>query len=272
MEPLTFDHLRATPAEYSRIRIWGSVGYIVVVLAVGALLDYVGLPVLLWVNLLLLVGIALNAFALPEVAHQRDVEQQLPVGEILRQPKVIGLLAACFAMAAAHGALNVFYSIFLADQGFSKSIVGVMWTIGVVAEIIVFFYMPGVMRRFNLRFILQVCFAVGALRFLLIGYGANSSAVLVIAQVMHGLTFGALHVAAIAAVNRWFPGSTRSRGQALYSSISFGAGGLLGGLVSGWIWERYGGELTFASCTLFALAGLAIVNYWIKRRDGVPVP
>jgi PPP family 3-phenylpropionic acid transporter len=101
-------------------------------------------------------------------------------------------------------------------------------------------------------------------RFALMGWGVDSLAVLLVAQLMHGLTFGAFHSASIAAVNLWFPGRARSRGQALYASVSFGAGGLLGGLVSGWSWEGLGAELTFVLGSVFALIGLILVAVWVR--------
>ena len=259
VETLTFDHLRENPGGYSRIRVWGSVGFILAVLGIGALLDALGLRSLLWANVLLLVGLAANAFVIPEATHLSGHAAHHPIGLILAQPRVRALLAACFAMSAAHGALNIFYSIFLTGLGHSKSVVGGLWTLGVLAEIVVFYYMTALMRRFGLRPILLACFAAAAVRFVSIGYGGASLAVLLPMQLMHGLTFGAFHVAAIAAINRWFPGSTRSRGQALYSSVSFGAGGLVGGLVSGWAWEHLGGEMAFALSSLYALVGLLIV-------------
>ena len=170
-------------------------------------------------------------------------------------------------MSAAHGALNIFYSIFLSDHGFSKAVVGSLWSMGVVAEIVVFFFMSRVMRRYSLRVILLASLAAAVLRFVVIGYAANSLFVLVFAQVLHGMTFGSFHAAAIAAINRWFTGRTRARGQALYSSVSFGAGGLFGGLLSAWLWDRVGGELTFALSSLYALIGFWLVARWVTQAD-----
>jgi PPP family 3-phenylpropionic acid transporter len=137
----------------------------------------------------------------------------------------------------------------------------------VVAEILVFMVMARLEKRFSLRILLLASFAAAVLRFQLMGWGVNSLAVMVFVQVLHGLTFGAYHAAAIAAVNRWFPGRAQGRGQALYSSISFGAGGLLGALISGWMWEPLGAGWTFSLASLFALAGLALVWRWV-REDG----
>ena len=140
----------------------------------------------------------------------------MPVATVIRQVHVKALFAACFAMSAAHGALYVFYSIHLSDHHYSKLLVGCLWSLGVLAEIVVFFFMVGLLHRFGLRTILLVSFAAAAVRFLMIGWGVEWLPVIVLAQLLHGLTFGAYHAAAIAAVNRWFPGRCQARGQALY--------------------------------------------------------
>ncbi len=88
---------------------------------------------------------------------------------------------------------------------------------------------------------------------------------------MHGLTFGAYHAAAIAAVNLWFPGRAQGRGQALYSSISFGAGGLLGGLISGWTWDDIGAGWTYTLGSMFAAIGLFLVWRWVREPVAVDV-
>jgi len=105
------------------------------------------------------------------------------------------------------------------------------------------------------------------LRFLLIAWGADWLSVMIFAQLLHGLTFGAYHAAAIAAVNRWFPGHCQARGQALYSSLSFGAGGLVGSLLSGWTWDAWGAAPTYAISSAFALVGLVVVATWVKKAD-----
>ncbi len=91
---------------------------------------------------------------------------------------------------------------------------------------------------------------------------------LLVAQVLHGATFGAYHAAAIAVVNQWFPGRLQSHGQALYGSISFGAGGMLGGLLSGYTWDDLGAPWTFTIGSGFALAGLLWLLFGWRSRSG----
>lgn len=266
VEALTFNHLREGRGQYSRIRLWGSIGFIIAVLGTGALLDRLPLSSVLWVCWLLLAGILMLALAVPDAAPEAH-EKTAPVMRLLRLPHVQALFVACFAMSAAHGALYVFYSIHLADHAYSKTEVGLLWSLGVVAEIVVFMFMAAVQRRYSLRAILAVCFAVAILRFLLIGWMIDNPVLTVVAQVMHGMTFGAYHAAAIAAVNQWFPGGTQARGQAFYSSVSFGAGGLLGGLVSGWTWDWMGAGWTYTLSSLFALAGLVMILCWVRDES-----
>jgi PPP family 3-phenylpropionic acid transporter len=269
VETLTFDHLREERGRYSRIRLWGSIGFIVAVTGTGAVLDILPLDGLLWVCWGILAGILALAVVLPDVPAMLHSHDSLPVADILRQPRVRALLAACFAMSAAHGALYVFYSIHLANHGYSKSEVGGLWSLGVLAEIVVFMLMTRLSRRYSLRVLLLASFAAAILRFLLIGWGVESAVVMILAQLLHGLTFGAYHAAAIAAINLWFPGRAQGRGQALYSSISFGAGGLLGGLISGWTWDSFGAGWTYTLASVFAVGGFALVWRWVREDAAV---
>lgn len=272
VEMLTFDHLRDEGGRYSRIRLWGSIGFIVAVMVTGALLDLVAPVGVLWVCALILCGILGLALVLPEAPASPQQAVVQPIGQIVRQPRVAALMAACFAMSAAHGAFYVFYSIHLDAHGYSKTEVGLLWSLGVLAEIAVFLIMPRLAARYTLRAILLLCFWAAVLRFVVMGWGVESASLMVLVQLLHGLTFGAYHASAIAAVNRWFPGKTQGRGQALYSSLSFGAGGLLGALVAGLTWDSWGAGWTFSLASLFALGGVVLVWAWVRGEPAVDAP
>jgi PPP family 3-phenylpropionic acid transporter len=160
-------------------------------------------------------------------------------------------------MSAAHGPYYTFYSIHLVGEGYSKAATGWLWALGVACEIAIFAWMPRLYQAFTLRRILVVSYALAAVRFLLIAWLAQSFAVLLLAQVLHAASFGAFHAASIGYVHRIFRGSLQARGQAIYGSFSFGIGGALGALSSGYVWEHFGAALTFtmgAACA--ALGGL----------------
>ena len=259
VEALTFTHLGAQANRYGAIRLWGSVGFIAAVLGLGWLLERLPLAAILWVSVTILGGILACALVLPEKREDRHETDRQPISDILRRREVKALFAACFFMSAAHGALYVFYSIHLVSRGYGTTLVGFLWTLGVVAEIVVFLYLPRLFHRFSLRAILLFSFACGVARFLMIGWGVEWLAVVVLAQLLHAATFGAYHASAVAAVNRWFAGRHQARGQALYGSLTFGAGGMLGGLLSGWSWDAVGAGLTFTMSAVFALAGMIIL-------------
>jgi len=269
VEMLTFDHLREDRGRYSRIRLWGSIGFIVAVVLLGYVLDYTPVRALLWVVLGLKLGVLFFSRRIPEpriVPHHTD---DLPVSNILRRPEVLAFLAACFLMAAAHGVYYTFYSIYLVDHGYSKGAVGWLWALGVVCEVLVFLRMPRLTARFGLRRILLASFALAALRFLLIGWGVGSAAIVLFAQTLHAASFGSYHAAAVAVTHKYFRGKHQAKGQGLYASISFGLGGTLGGLMSGYAWEPLGAGWTFSLSAICALGGMIVLLRHPLERDAV---
>jgi PPP family 3-phenylpropionic acid transporter len=266
-ESLTLDKLSRHGGDYSRVRLWGSVGFIVTVSGAGWLLDRLPLDSIRGMLLAMLVGIMAFAWLARDPFAQRPAARREPLWPVLRSPRVAALLAACFAMSAAHGAYYLFFSIYLAGLGYSQTAIGLLWSLGVLAEIGVFLFMAPLFRRFSTRHILLACFAAAVLRFLLIAWSADVLVLLILAQLMHALSFGAFHSASIQSVNRWFPASCQARGQALYSSLSFGAGGLLGGLVAGALWDAAGGPVAFTVSAGFALLGGGLVLAGIARAD-----
>lgn len=259
VEAITLGHLGDGAEGYGRIRLWGSIGFIVAVVVLGYVLDYAPVRTLLWIILGLKVGVLLFTRRIPEpriVPHHTD---GLPVWNILRRPEVTIFLAACFLMAAAHGVYYTFYSIYLVDHGYSKGAVGMLWALGVVCEVLVFLWMPRLTARFGLQRILLASFLLATLRFLMIGWGVQWLWLVIVAQTLHAASFGSYHAAAVALTHRYFRGRHQAKGQGLYTSVSFGLGGTLGGLMSGYAWESLGAGWSFTLSALCALLGFALL-------------
>jgi PPP family 3-phenylpropionic acid transporter len=259
VEATTFGVLKGRLGDYGRIRVWGSLSFVLAVLAVGPVLDWAGMDVLPSVLLLLFALMAAAAWALPADRTPQHHGEHVPLGRILRRPEVVALFAACFLMSLAHGPYNGFYSIHLVDLGYSKTVVGWLWTISVVAEIGVFLWMPRILRRFSIPGVIAFSLGCAVLRFLVIGWLAQVGWIIAAAQLLHAATFGAHHAAALAAVHHFFQGRYQARGQALYTSLGFGAGGAAGAFLSGWLWDHVGPGLTFSFGAGVALLALAIV-------------
>ncbi len=266
VEATTLSHLGDETARYGRIRVWGSVGFIAAVVAVGYLLDMSSPRALLWVVAGLMGGMLLLSLLVREAPTVPHADDDLPVWQVVRQPAVIAIVAASALMAAAHGPYYTFFTIHLVDHGYSKSLAGWLWALGVICEIGVFVWMSRLYRAYTLRQILIASALLAALRFVVIGWGADSVVLLLAAQTLHAASFGSFHAAAIGVVHKLFRGRHQARGQAIYGSLSFGFGGTIGGLASGYAWSGLGAGLTFTLSAVCAL-GAAVV-LWRGLKEG----
>ena len=251
VEAITLGSLAGQAGRYGPIRVWGSVGFIVATLGGGIGLDYLPpatLPPLLVALSLISFVVALALPPRARRAHAGRGAAFLPAGAAV-------LLACGFFMSAAHGTLYTFLTLHLERAGHSGTVIGALWTLGVLAEIVVFLCLPVLFQRSSLSAILLASLACAVVRFLAIGWLPASLWVLVPAQLLHGATFGAFHAAAVAAVHRLFPEAAQARGQTLFSSLGYGAGGAAGALIAGWAWEASGPALGFSASAAAALLG-----------------
>ena len=265
VEATTLSYLGKNTAHYGRIRSWGSIGFIVSVVGLGYAFDYIAIAWLLWAGLVCEIGILIFSRQIPRTEAQAHHSDHLPVRQVVLQPRVLALFGACFLMSVAHGPYYTFYSIYLVEHGYAKSAVGGLWALGVICEIGVFFVMPVLVRRFGFTRILLVSFSAAVLRFLLIGWAVDVVALLLFAQVLHALTFGAFHASSVGLVHQFFQGRHQSRGQALYGSLTYGAGGMVGGLASGPIWQHWGASALYSFSAVMAFLGLILM--WWKLRN-----
>jgi PPP family 3-phenylpropionic acid transporter len=246
--------------HYGPIRVWGSVGFIVVVLGGGVWLDRQPLAALPWASVGFMLAALVAALLLP-VGRAHATTERAP---LRITPPIAAILGAGFCNAVAHGALYAFLSLHLEREGYSGTMIGVLWTLGVVAEIAVFVWLPQIFRRYSLSTILAFSLACCVLRFLAIGWAAGELWIVLLAQLLHAATFGSFHAAAVAAIHRACPEAAQARGQTLFSSVSYGAGGAAGLLIAGWAWELGGARLAFSACALVAGAG-AFLALRLKR-------
>jgi len=271
VEALTLAHLVGAVERYGRVRLWGSVGFIAAVLLTGLWLDQSVLRSLLWIDLGILAALACSAWTLDDpVAGQSATTATLRWADMLRKD-VLALLVASLLMAAAHGPFYVFFSIHLVAHGYGKAVVGMLWSLGVVAEIGVFIAMPRLLRQLSARTMLVGSLALAVVRFALIGWMVDSVPAMLLAQLLHGATFGAAHASVVALLNGRFPAAQQARAQALYGSFSVAFGGMLGNLAGGAAWQYWGAELTFTVGSVFAAMGLAVAWFGLPEARAAAV-
>ena len=260
LEVFVMNHTANRPGAYAHVRLWGSIGFIVTVFALGPLIDAQGPWWVLPSVAVLMAGIWLFSLTLPDAEMKGQAPHPDALLRVVLRPEVLLFLVACLLMQISHGPYYTFYSIFLESQGYSKTLIGALWAFAVLCEIGVFLLMPRILAGFAVRTVLVASFALAALRWLLIGFFVQSLPVLVLAQMLHAATFGSFHAAGIQMVYRYFTGQHQHRGQAIYSTASFGLGGAIGSFYSGQTWEVLGAAATFALASAAAVA--AVVVAW----------
>ena len=263
-ESLTLAHLATTDGHYSRIRLWGSIGFIVASLFLGYLIDLQGINILLWVLLIAQAIIFFLSNTIPETQDIQHKTNDLSIWKIIKTPSVIALLLGCTLMVSAHGVLYNFYSIYLKDHGYSSGTIGWLWAVGVICEILIFMAMPKILRRYSLKAILLMSLFLGVIRFILIGASPDHLYLLFIAQMFHAATCGSFHAASIEVIAYYFKGRNQTRGQAIYNSVAYGIGGTIGGLGGGYLIQYLGGQLGFMIAAISPLIGFVVIWFGLK--------
>ncbi|MCP3871495.1 MAG: MFS transporter [Gammaproteobacteria bacterium] len=262
-EVVTLCYLGSGVARYARIRVWGSVGFILTVSLLGVAVDQKGPAIVLPVLLGIYLSIWLSSLLIRDPDSPSPIEGQSSIVALLIRPEVIAFFFVCFLMQAGHGAYYTFFSIYMEEAGYSKTVIGQFWALGVVAEVIVFLFMHRLLQRFGARKVLIVSLLMAALRWLLIGVFPQVLGLLLFAQILHAATFGTFHASAIHLVHHYFTGRHQGRGQALYSSLSFGAGGAVGSLYSGFLWIEAGPTVVFTVAALVSMLAVVITWFWV---------
>jgi len=264
LEVQVMHHTRHRPGAYGKVRLWGSLGFIASVTALGPVLDAAGPWWILPALIALMAGIWFYSLTLPESEMAGHMEHAGPFLKILLRPQILAFLLACLLMQVSHGPYYTFYSIYLDSHGYSKTVIGLLWGYAVVCEIGVFLIMPRLLVRFELRTVLMASFALAAVRWLLIGYFPDNLLLLIVAQTLHAASFGTFHATGMQLVYKFFVGRHQHRGQAVYSTVAFGVGGAIGSYYSGHTWATLGPGPTFAIAAAAAVLALGVTYFRLQ--------
>jgi MFS transporter, PPP family, 3-phenylpropionic acid transporter len=257
--------------RYGRVRLWGSLGFLVTVLSAGAWFEREGMASFpLW-TLGTLLAVTASVWWMPDVreaAHGADAVPAQAVWGLLRQPAVAWLFAAIFMHVLAHVFIYVFFSLYLDGLGYSKTAIGLLWAVSVVIEIAWFFTQGRWLPLMSLTAWLVLAAGVMAVRMALTAGWPLVVPLLVLAQMLHAITFATHHTVCIALISHHFPGRLRGRGQALYTVIGYGIPGVLGGIGGGFLSTWAGLPAVFWASTLSAVLamGCALKVWALQHR------
>ncbi len=251
--------LERLPASgYGALRLWGSIGFVVVATAAGRLLagERLSLFPALLAGGLLALGVTcwhLDAEARP---RSQSRSARLP-------PIAWVLLALLTAHQVAHGPYYAFFSVHLREGGLSSLAISALWSVGVVAELVAFLASRRLEAWLGLPRLLGLALALTPLRWILLSLPVNLP-LLLVAQCGHAATFALVHLAGVQLVQRAAPAGATRHAQALYSGLSFGLGMILGSALAGPLYAAVRGPGSFTAAAV--LSGAILVAWLVVSR------
>lgn len=265
-EAMTLTALGAASHDYGRIRLWGSLGFLVVAGSYGWLLDRLGDGAFPWLCLPLLVAALLAAWPHRDERPPPPAAHLASAGHLWKRAGVRRFLLMAMLAQAGFGTFYVFYTLHLQAHGHDGLHVGILWAIGVLAEIVMFWFVPGLIARFGAPRLLSLCLAVGTARWAATALWAGSFSIMAVTQLSHALSFAVFQACLMRMMAQYFPGARAAAGQGLLYGFSSGVGGTLGAAVAAVLWHYGGGQAAF-------LGGSALTACaWLLHARRRPAP
>jgi PPP family 3-phenylpropionic acid transporter len=262
LEAFTMDVLGNRKEQYGRIRVWGSINFILFVVLIGRLIDLQSVHIIIpWI----LAGSSIQAvlaIRIPDTAsHQKGSFG--PGARILLQPRLLIFLTAAFLMLLSHGTYYGFFSIHLEKLGYGKTFIGITWGLASVAEIVTMMKSDAIFRKISIEKVLVATFLTAVIRWLILCF-ADSAGVILASQLLHAITYGAFHIASILYIDQFIPSEAKTFGQAVNNAVTYGLGMTVGFLVNGMFYDQIGSSWLFAGSALIALAGGGLMCIKVK--------
>lgn len=250
--------------DYGRIRLWGSITFILGTLGAGWLLTGRDPDLILLLILGALVATFVAALSFPQQPTEVDKNEHGSIVTLLRQPQFVLFVITASLLQASHAVLNGFSALHWRASGISETIIGGLWAEGVIAEIALFSVSGFFVARLGPAGLLAAAGIAGMVRWTVLAQTTDLSALL-IAQVLHGITFGAVHLAAMHYVARNAPAGLSATAQGIYAATS----GLAMGLAilgAGRLFAVFGGEAFFAMAAISGLGTALALALWLQNR------
>jgi len=270
VESLTMLGARQQGLDYGRIRLWGSLTFIVAVTGGGLILEGRSPEVIYWMMLAAVALTALAALAVPDFRAPPATQRGLPLGAAFRTtPGFVPFLAAAALIQSAHAVYYGFGTLNWLRAGYSETVIGLLWAEGVVAEIGLFIIGTRVVRRWGPATLIAIGGAAGAVRWIISGL-TDDLGIMFAVQLLHAITFGATHLGAIHFIAERVKPEYSASAQSFYAVT---VGGLAMGAASfgaGFLYEAYAGRAYLAMAVLCVVGGCIALT--ISRRPPAAAP
>jgi len=262
LEAFTMDVLGKEKKSYGRLRAWGSIAFIVIVVVLGRIIDLFSIEIIIAVILAGSLLQALISVKIPDIIIPKK-ESFAPKAQVLLKRRLTVFLFCAFLMLVSHGTYYGFFSIHLDNLGYGNTFIGIAWALASIAEILVMINSNKIFKRFSLENVLAFSFVIATLRWLILFF-VKSPALILISQVFHAVTYGAFHIASILYIDLLTPDEAKTLGQAANNAVTYGLGMTVGFLVNGYLYESVGSFNLFIISSLIALSGGVIFKLGSK--------
>lgn len=263
LEVLTLTSVKRSGKIYARIRLWGSLGFIVFAILAGQLISVFSFQAFLAVGFILLIMLLLSTLLLqqPKQARSKVVEQVSIWAKFIKLPFIIFFVAGIL-LQISFGPYYSFFALYLRDLAYPDYAVGYLISLGVVAEVLVFIYAGVFFKHFSIQSLLIISLVFTAIRWYFLGLWGDSVWILSLTQLSHAFSFALYHSASMQFISNYFSQAQQGRGQAVYLGGVYGIGGAIGAYLAGNMWlDGQGAGTAFNFAALAALIGAALLLF-----------
>ncbi|MBC8338586.1 MAG: MFS transporter [Rhodospirillales bacterium] len=251
--------------DYGRVRLWGSLTFIAGAVGTGYILTGQNAELIYQILLgSLVLVVAVSLFLPPTRAPSRD-DTGFAALAVLKDRRFILFICATALIQASHSVYYGFGTLNWKAQGFSETVIGLLWAEGVIAEIILFLYGARLVARLGPSKMILLGGLAGSIRWAATGVTENLAA-LVILQALHALTFAATHLGAIYFISRRIPQALSASAQSLYSAVVMGLALGVAMFASGKLFDLYGPGAYHAMAVMSATGALLAIVLAATRR------
>jgi MFS transporter, PPP family, 3-phenylpropionic acid transporter len=269
-EAMTLAALGKDTHQYGRIRVWGSVGFLIVASSYGKLMDHFGSQSFPWLAIPLFVATVLAAW--PHRLDPVPVMEKIGVSfsELWRRDGAPHFLFVVLLAQVSFGAFYVFYTLHLQAHGHDGAHIGILWGTGVLIEIAMFWQAPKLIAHFSANRLMIFCLLITAARWIVTAFYADSFVIMLLAQTTHAFGFALFHACCMHSMGALFPGRLAQGGQSLMFGFSSGVGGVIGAGLASMMWNINRGQSAFFASAAVSLLACAIYVFGRKKPRAIP--
>ncbi len=267
IEVMTLNSIRKSAKIYARIRLWGSIGFVVVAMLAGELIERYSAEAFSYIGIVILAGLFISTLLSeqPRIPKKAHIDHVSIIAKVFNSNFLLFFFAGLM-LQMSFGPYYVFFALYLKNLTYSGFLIGIFIAIGVVAEIGIFAFAAIFFKSFSLKTLISVSILLTALRWFVVGHFPESHMALAFSQLIHALSFGLYHSASIAFIQQHFNSNQQSRAQAIYIGGVYGVGGAVGAYVAGVLWQDgLGAVNTFDFAAITALVG-GILALFLSHR------